>query len=167
MIHSPELEKKLLEKVIEMGDMGIKVTTEDLPFLIADLSGDEAEEKIHIESCIVTSGKGVVPTASLALNYNGQIYKEAGMGDGGYDAFMEALSKIAEKINLTLPQLVDYQVRIPPGGKTSALVETIISWDKNPDSKNDTSFRTVGLNSDQISAAIMATEKMLNLLLRT
>lgn len=30
--------------------------------------------------------------------------------------------------NLTLPKLLDYEVRIPPGGKTDALVETTITW---------------------------------------
>jgi D-citramalate synthase len=167
MILSPEVEKKLLEKVIEMGDAGINVTAEDLPFLIADLSGENREQKIHLQYCLVTSGRGVVPSAKLRILYNGVTYEESGVGDGGYDAFMEALSKFTSKVNINLPALVDYQVRIPPGGKTSALVETIITWDKTPEDKADTSFRTVGLDSDQVSAAIIATEKMLNLILRT
>ena len=89
------------------------------------------------------------------------LHKESGTGDGGYDAFMDALSKIAKKNEFVLPGLLDYYVRIPPGGKTSALVETIITWEKGDDS-----FRTVGLDSDQLSAAVLATEKMLELILR-
>jgi D-citramalate synthase len=162
---SPELEKKLLDKVIEMGDAGIQVTKEDLPFLVADLSGKPLSEEIKIETCIVTSGKGVIPSANLSLVYKGKAYRETGTGDGGYDAFMVALSKITQKIGLSLPTLVDYQVRIPPGGKTSALVETIITWDPYPETTEDTSFRTIGLDSDQIVAAIKATEKMLNRIL--
>lgn len=30
--------------------------------------------------------------------------------------------------NRTLPDLIDYMVRIPPGGRTDALCETIITW---------------------------------------
>ena len=74
---------------------------------------------------------------------------------------MDALSKIAKKNNFSLPTLVDYYVRIPPGGKTSALVETIITWEKGEDI-----FRTVGLDSDQLTAAVLATDKMIDLLLR-
>lgn len=161
MVLSPELEKKLLEKVIEMGDAGINVTTEDLPFLIADLSGTNGSKKFHLDSWVVTSGKGVLPTASITAKFHEKIFKESGTGDGGYDAFMDALSKIAQKNDFVLPTLLDYYVRIPPGGKTSALVETIITWEKGEDS-----FRTVGLDSDQLSAAILATEKMLELILR-
>jgi (R)-citramalate synthase len=164
---SSDLEKKLLQKVIEMGDAGIQVTKEDLPFLIADLSGKPiASDQISIESCVVTSGKGVLPTASLTLSYQGKIHKENGTGDGGYDAFMDALSKVTKKIGLDTPLLIDYQVRIPPGGKTSALVETIITWDSYPETKEDTSFRTIGLDSDQLVASIKATEKMLNRVLK-
>ncbi len=161
MVLSPELEKKLLDKVIEMGDAGINVTTEDLPFLIADLSGKNGERKFILDSWIVTSGKGVLPIASITAKYHNKVFKESGTGDGGYDAFMDALSKIAKKNNFSLPTLVDYYVRIPPGGKTSALVETIITWEKGEDT-----FRTVGLDSDQLTAAVLATEKMIELLLR-
>jgi len=33
-----------------------------------------------------------------------------------------------QPLGIELPRLTDYRVRIPPGGKTGALVETIISW---------------------------------------
>ncbi len=164
LVLSEELERKLLEKVIEMGDSGLNVTLEDLPFLIADISGNSITKDFSIETCIVTSGKGVSPSANISVKYKGDLYKEVGLGDGGYDAFMAALTKIADRINLKLPVLTDYQVRIPPGGKTSALVETIITWERESDRKDD-SFRTVGLDSDQLTAAVMATEKMVNLLL--
>ncbi|MCB1141776.1 MAG: 2-isopropylmalate synthase [Leptospiraceae bacterium] len=159
MVLSPDLEKKLLVKVIEMGDAGINVTTEDLPFLIADLSGITGEQKFEIQSWVVTSAKGVLPTASIAFRYNDKVYKESGTGDGGYDAIMDALRKLSQKLGFQLPTLSDYNVRIPPGGKSSALVETIITWEKG-----DENFRTVGLDSDQLAAAVHATEKMLNLI---
>jgi D-citramalate synthase len=55
--------------------------------------------------------------------------------------------------------LTDYAVRIPPGGKSDALCETIITWDLK-----GREFKTRGLDSDQTVAAIKATEKMLNLI---
>jgi D-citramalate synthase len=55
---------------------------------------------------------------------------------------------------------VDFRVRIPPGGRTAALVETVISW-RSP-GREEGSFNTLGVDSDQIAAAVKATEKMLN-----
>jgi D-citramalate synthase len=55
--------------------------------------------------------------------------------------------------------LTDYAVRIPPGGKSDAFCETIITWEYK-----GREFKTRGLDSDQTVAAIKATQKMLNLL---
>jgi D-citramalate synthase len=50
-------------------------------------------------------------------------------------------------------------VTIPPGGKTNALVEAVITWEFN-----DREFKTRGLDADQTEAAIKATVKMLNIM---
>jgi D-citramalate synthase len=52
-------------------------------------------------------------------------------------------------------------VRIPPTGRTGALVETVITWRKETRSRP---FSTLGVDSDQVAAAVIATEKMLNLI---
>lgn len=57
------------------------------------------------------------------------------------------------------PVLTDYQVSIPPGGKTDALVQTVISWEWK-----GRRFKTRGLDADQTEAAIEATFKMLNMI---
>jgi D-citramalate synthase len=56
---------------------------------------------------------------------------------------------------LSLPKLIDYAVRIP-GSSSDALCETVITW-----TNNGKEFKT-GLDSDQTVAAIIATQKMLN-----
>jgi D-citramalate synthase len=53
--------------------------------------------------------------------------------------------------------LTNYSVSIPPGGRTDALVQTIISWNFE-----GVDFKTKGLDGDQTEAAIQATIKMLN-----
>ena len=55
--------------------------------------------------------------------------------------------------------LIDYEVSIPPGGATDALVETIITWDYK-----GKEFKTKGLDADQTESAIKATERMLNIM---
>ena len=81
-------------------------------------------------------------------------------GDGGYDAFMNALKKAVKKFGIEVPRLEDFRVRIPPGGRTGALVETLITW--RAGDAEDGTFTTLGVDSDQLAAAVIATEKMLN-----
>ena len=57
------------------------------------------------------------------------------------------------------PMLTNYAVTIPPGGRTDAFVQTVITW-----SYDEQVFRTRGLDADQTEAAIKATMKMLNLI---
>ena len=56
-----------------------------------------------------------------------------------------------------IPILTNYSVSIPPGGRTDAFVQTIISWNYA-----GVDFKTRGLDADQTEAAIKATLKMLN-----
>ncbi len=152
-----EQRKAVLERIVKLGDMKEKITPEDLPYIVSDVLQTPETQRIKIINCVVTSGKGITPTASFTLKSNGDTVETSGVGDGGYDAFMNALTPAAKKMGLSLPQLTDYEVRIPPGGKTDALVETTIVW-----KKNGTVFKTIGVDSDQVMAAVKATEKMLN-----
>ena len=72
---------------------------------------------------------------------------------------MNALRKIYKRKGEKLPVLTDYAVRIPPGSNSDALCETLITW--NLKGKE---YKTRGLDSDQTVSAIMATEKMLNMI---
>lgn len=151
--------KKVTERIIELGDRKENVTTDDLPYIVADvLSTQNLDEHIKILNYSIAHVMGMKPVASLSIEINGQVFEEHSPGDGQYDAFMHALHKIYKKYNRQLPALVDYVVTIPPGGRTDALVETVITW------KNGGEFKTRGLDSDQTAAAIKATLKMLNIL---
>jgi (R)-citramalate synthase len=153
--------KKVTQRIIELGDRKEIVTREDLPYIISDVidSSSVVEEKIHILNYVLTHSKNLKPSATLQLSINDHTYEESAQGDGQYDAFMNALKKILTKKQIVLPQLSDYAVRIPPGGKTDALCETIITWQYN-----GKEFKTRGLDSDQTVSAIQATQKMLNLI---
>ena len=58
--------------------------------------------------------------------------------------------------------LTNYAVSIPPGGRTDAFVQTIITWEYEGHM-----FKTRGFDADQTEAAIKATIKMLNLIEET
>ena len=150
--------KKVTQRIIELGDRKETVTQADLPYIISDiLDSNSIEEKVHIKNYVLTHSKNLRPSVTLSISINGELFEEHAQGDGQYDAFVNALYKIYDQKKIVLPILVDYAVRIPPGGKSDALCETIITW-----SHNNKEFKTRGLDSDQTVAAIKATEKMLN-----
>ena len=152
--------KKVTQRIIELGDRKEVVTPEDLPYIISDiLDSDAIEEKVVITNYVLTHSKNLKPSATLQISFGEEIFEENAQGDGQYDAFMNALKKIYAKKGIDLPMLSDYTVRIPPGGKTDALCETIITWEIN-----GKEVKTRGLDSDQTFSAIKATQKMLNLI---
>lgn len=150
--------KKVTQRIIELGDQKELVSKEDLPYIISDvLNSNLYQEKITVESYVLTHSKGLKPSTTIAVKMDGNLYEEHAYGDGQFDAFMNALHKIYKKKKKTLPKLVDYAVRIPPGSTSDALCETIITWENE-----EKRFITRGLDSDQTVSAIKATQKMLN-----
>ena len=152
--------KKVTQRIIELGDKKQLVTKEDLPYIISDvLDSNALEEKVVVDSYVLTHAKGLRPSTTVSVTIDGEKFEENAQGDGQFDAFMNALKSIYTRKKLSLPQLIDYAVRIPPGSNSDALCETVITW------KNDSKeFKTRGLDSDQTVSAIKATEKMLNII---
>jgi D-citramalate synthase len=114
---------------------------------------------VKIDNYVLTHSKNLHPSVTLRISINGETFEEHAQGDGQYDAFMNALKKIYKQKKLDLPVLTDYAVRIPPGGRSDALCETVITW-----SFQNREFKTRGLDSDQTVSAIKATQKMLNII---
>ncbi len=155
----PDELAKVTQRIIELGDKKERVTTEDLPYIISDvLQNNSISHTIFIEGYSLSHSMGLRPSVQLKINVKGKSYEAGSDGDGQYDAFMKALYKIYKGINRKLPKLTNYHVTIPPGGKTDAFVETVITW------QYGSIFKTKGLDSDQTVAALKATEKMLNIL---
>ncbi|MCD7971996.1 MAG: 2-isopropylmalate synthase [Candidatus Azobacteroides sp.] len=152
--------RKVTDRIIELGDKKQIVTQEDLPYIISDvLKQDIQSAKIKMLDYALHVSKGLRPTATVKLEVNGETYEVTAAGDGQYNAFTKALWKIYNRLGKASPNLTDYVVTIPPGGRTDALVQTTITW--NFKGKE---FKTNGLDPDQTEAAIKATEKMLNII---
>ena len=154
--------KEVTKKIIELGDKKEVVTQDDLPYIISDvIRSRNVDNRVRFVNYSLSTAHGLRPVATLLVEIDGEKYEETGIGDGQYDAFMFAVKKVNAKLDLKLPRLIDYNVSIPPGGKTDALVQTLITWER-ADGKE---FRTRGLDPDQTVAAIKATEKMLNIVI--
>lgn len=151
---------KVTNRIIELGDKKEVVTKEDLPYIISDvLHSDVYEERIKVNSYVLNHAKGLRPSTTVSLTIDNEVIEESSQGDGQFDAFMKTLHKIYNKKGFKLPKLIDYAVRIPPGSNSDALCETVITW--QDESKT---FKTRGLDSDQTVSAIIATQKMLNII---
>ncbi len=152
--------KKITERIIELGDKKQSITQEDLPYIVNDVLGSGTKEaKVEILNYSLSVAKGLRSSATVSIAIDGIINEQTTSGDGQYDAFMNALKCIYERLGRSFPRLVDYEVQIPPGGSTDALVITTISWETEA-----RHFRTKGLDSDQTVAAIKATTRMLNII---
>ena len=152
--------KKVTKRIIELGDKKERVTAEDLPYIISDvLNSTDNKKKIIIKSYILNNSKGSNPWAEIEIEIEGKLFKEKAIGDGQFNAFMNAVKKMFKNNKLIIPILIDYNVTIPPESNSDAFCETLITW-KNSNKE----FITRGLDSDQTVSAIKATEKMLNII---
>ena len=151
---------KVSKRITELGERKEIVTQDDLPYIVNDvLKHTTPEEKVKLISYMVTSTYGLKPIASIKVEIRGKQYAAESTGDGQYDAFVKALRKIYKTyLDRTFPILANYAVTIPPGGRTDALVQTVITW-----RNGDKMIRTRGLDADQTEAAIKATLRMLNI----
>lgn len=158
---TPEQTQKVTRRITELGDRKEVVTQEDLPFIVSDvLKHTASEDRVKLMGYMVSLAYGLTPIASVKVEIDGREYAADATGDGQYDAFVKALRKIyKDKLDRTFPTLANYAVSIPPGGRTDALVQTVITW-----RNGDKLMRTRGLDADQTEAAIKATIKMLNMI---
>ncbi|MBK5967315.1 MULTISPECIES: alpha-isopropylmalate synthase regulatory domain-containing protein [Thiorhodovibrio] len=160
---SEENQRKVLKRIVELGDSKKTITAEDLPFIIAEVLESRDYDHAELLACHVSGSLGLESTASIKLCIDGELMTATGSGNGGFDAFNNALSRIVKRLGVTLPTLADYEVRIPKGGRSDALTECTISW--LDESGSGREFKTRGVHANQVFAAIGATVRMLNLVL--
>lgn len=153
---TPEQKKDVMDRIIELGDQKKVVTSEDLPFIIADVLQSPELRVFEVVDYSIMSNRGLYPTATVKVKCRGKEFQSSACGDGGYDAFMKALKSMEKEMDLQVPRLMDYEVHIPPGGKTDALVETTIQWEGG--------IKTRAVHSDQLTAAIEATAHVMNII---
>jgi D-citramalate synthase len=155
---SEDAQKKVLKRIVELGDLKQTITLDDLPFIIADVMESNDYQHIKLLDCSISSSLDMESTVSIQVEMEDGVHEATGSGNGGFDSFINAINQIMEKKNYTLPKLQDYEIRIPKGGETNALTECIITWQTQ--GKN---LRTRGVHVNQVYAAVQAALKVINL----
>jgi len=155
---SSEERVRLLARVVELGDQKQRVDASDLWFLINDVLG-RAERPRVIREYSVTVRRGEQAEATLELELAGRRERASARAGGGYAALMAASREAAARLGLQLPALLDFRVRMGASGDSDALVETAVTFETASGP-----ITLVGVDADQIGAAMIATEKLLQLL---
>lgn len=155
---SPENQEKVLRRIVKLGDSKQTITPDDLPFIIADVMESNDYHHFELLNCSITSGLNLESTVSIAVKLGAEIHKSTGSGNGGFDAFINAVDKVFSTHAYSLPKLEDYEIHIPRGGNTNALTECIITWKTERNS-----IKTRGVHANQVFAAILATLRVINL----
>ena len=158
---SPEEKSHLLSEIVRLGDKKKAVSGADLPYIVAGVKRSPQNKLLQITAADFETKLHGIAKSHVEINYNGQIASASAKGNGGYDAFVKALKKCLKTFSLSMPKLLDYEERIPPGGRTDALVETTITW-----KFGGRTHITTGVDSDQLLSAVAATEKILNLMVQ-
>ncbi len=155
---SEEDQKKVLARIVSIGDSKQTITPDDLPFIIADVLESKDYHYIKLLACSINSGLDLQSTVSLRVDVKGDKHQSTGAGNGGFDAFIDAIGKVLDKYEYTLPTLADFEIRIPKGGHASALTECVITWDCGNELR-----KTRGVHVNQVFAAVLATIKLINI----
>jgi len=165
-----KIEDKDFEKIyndfIALADKKKEVYDEDLIALV-DEKFSTLEEKFVLNYFHITSGSGILPTATIKLLYKNkgkeEILLDASYGDGPVDAAYRAIDKIIKtklKWHIT-PKLIDYSIKSISSGK-DAQGEVSIKVDYR-----GVSFTGRGTSTDIIEASIKSYLNVLNKIIAT
>ena len=150
----------MLKRIVRLADSKDTITLEDLPFIIADVLERKDFRHIELLACSITSALDHASTVDIRVNLNGDVQEASGSGNGGFDAFVDAVRKVLPA-RFDFPELLNYQLRIPKGGSSGALTEVIITW-----RDGSGTVRTRGVSANQVLAGVGATIRMLNMKLQ-
>jgi 2-isopropylmalate synthase len=118
----PDLDKAF-KKFKDLADKKKEVYDEDLMAIVQD-ELTHAPETYALDYLHVISGTGVIPSATVRLRKEAEVFQDSGVGDGPVDAALNAIDAITGLKG----RLMDYQLRAITGGK-DAIGEVSIKVD--------------------------------------
>jgi 2-isopropylmalate synthase len=103
---------RAFKKFKDLADRKKEVFDEDLMTIVTD-EATHGKETYGLEYLHVISGTGVVPSATVKLRREDQVFQDSGVGDGPVDAVVVAI----EAITGIKGRLLDYALRSATSGK--------------------------------------------------
>ncbi len=81
------------KRFIELADKKGTVYDDDLISLMESADPSDLKDAYSLDYLSVSSGRGIVPTATVRISMGGQTQQEAGCGDGAVDAASKAIDR--------------------------------------------------------------------------
>lgn len=113
--------REAFEKFKVLADKKKDIFDEDLEAIVEESFSKTVPETYSLEYVSVTSGNKSIPTATLRLVKDGEVFQDASCGDGPVDAVYKTIERITN-INA---QLLDYSLRSVSKGK-DAVGEVVV-----------------------------------------
>jgi 2-isopropylmalate synthase len=114
---------RAFKKFKDLADRKKEVFDDDLMTIVTD-EATHGQERYGLEYLHVISGTGVVPSATVKLRRDEQVFQDSGVGDGPVDAVLAAI----EAITGIKGRLLDYALRSATSG-TDAIGEVSMKID--------------------------------------
>ncbi len=114
---------KAFKKFKDLADKKKEVFDEDLIAIVKDEMA-QVPETYALDYLHMVSGTGIIPSATVRLKKEGQVFQDSGVGDGPVDAVLNAIDAISGLKG----RLQDYQLRAVTSGK-DALGEVSVKVD--------------------------------------
>lgn len=148
----PEKEvDQLFDSFKVLADKKKTVYNEDIEALI--LQGSSSIPEMYVlKSFNVTSGNSTIPTATVEIEKNGEVLRDASIGDGPVDSVYKAI----ERISGISVKLKDYQIKAVTSGKEALGEASIVA---EIDGKN---YHGRGASTDIIEASAQAYLQCIN-----
>jgi 2-isopropylmalate synthase len=114
---------KAFRKFKDLADKKKEIFDEDLISIVKDEMA-QVPETYALDYLHVISGTGIIPSATVRLKKEAEVFQDSGVGDGPVDAVLNAIDAITGLKG----RLQDYQLRAVTGGK-DALGEVSVRVD--------------------------------------
>jgi 2-isopropylmalate synthase len=142
---------KAFKKFKDLADKKKEVYDEDLIAIVSDEMATVPETYV-LDYLHTISGTGVIPSATIRLKKDEQLFQDSGVGDGPVDAVLHAIDAITGLKG----RLLDYQLRAVTSGR-DALGEVAVKVDFD-----GTIVHGMGSSTDVIEASARAYVNALN-----
>jgi 2-isopropylmalate synthase len=146
---------KAFKKFKDLADKKKEIFDEDLLTIVKDEMAQVPETYV-LDYLHMISGTGVIPSATVRLRKEGQLFQDSGLGDGPVDAVLNAIDAVTGLKG----RLQDYQLRAVTSGKDAIGEVTLrVEFD-------GTTVTGKGASTDVVEASARAYINALNRLVR-
>ncbi|HNR65261.1 MAG TPA: 2-isopropylmalate synthase [Atribacterota bacterium] len=154
-----DLDKEKLDKSFEqfkvLADKKKEIYSEDLLALMSEVLVEEIADIYELSYFHISTGNNILPTATVKLIREGNVFEDAACGDGPVDAVFNAIDRITGvKVKLS-----DYNIRALTRGK-DAQGEAVVEI-----TDNGCSFIGKSASTDTLEASTKAYLKAINKML--